>query len=67
MRDAGRGGFETSQKSKFPVFTRESIDHGVFIVKASELPNQVVVDAFACTVVEGSKPRVERPESRLGC
>ena len=27
-------------------FTRESIDHGVFIVIALELPNQVVVDAL---------------------
>lgn len=42
----GSMAFETSQKSKFRAFTRESIDHGISIVKASELPNQVVVDAF---------------------
>jgi hypothetical protein len=35
----------TSQKSKFRACARESIDRGIFIVKASELPNQVVVDA----------------------
>lgn len=45
-RDARLDGFSASQKSKFRAVTRESIDHGISIVKASQLPNQVVVDAF---------------------
>jgi hypothetical protein len=45
-RDARLDGFPASQKSKFRAVTRESIDHGISIVKASQLPNQVVVDAF---------------------
>ena len=44
--EARCNGFETSQKSKFHALTRETIDHGISIVKASELPNQGVVDAF---------------------
>lgn len=46
LLDAGLTAVRTSQKSKFRACTRESIDHGTFIVKASELPDQAVVDAF---------------------
>jgi hypothetical protein len=63
-----RAAVRISQKSKFRACTRESIDHGIFIVKASELPNQVVVDAF----VHGDRGverlnRVELGAGRGGC
>ena len=62
IRDAGLEGLRISQKSKFRAATRQSIDRGILIVKASQLPNQVVVDAFAhgdrgARTVSGAAPK----------
>jgi hypothetical protein len=66
VRDAGRGGFETSQKSKFRANPPKV---SITVSSPSELLSFLIKwwSMHLCTVVEGSEPRVERPESRLGC